>query len=122
MRFEPNYKDCNWVISSFSKDSFIISLTMNSKDIHTEDIDAEHFSRDSVDNQDNHVWIIRVNLLKRVEFSQPCKRDNSIWINHDDIETLYEYAQNKLIISLDEGGMLLVDNWKSIRIVDSSDD
>ena len=40
-----------------------------------------------------------------------------MWCHNDMVQTVYEYASNKVILSLDPTDMLIIDRWKPVRII-----
>ena len=75
----------------------------------------EEYLSPSVNTDGVAAWILRAQFSSDGELQLYKPDKGSIWIWHEWPEALLEYANEKIIVSLNPSTFLFLDNWKPIR-------
>ena len=106
--------DC--INTSYSNDNFIINLSMVDQEIDKSKYRYDHYAPADSPLKTNS-WLIRVSLNQEGGFEQKLTKKNSMFIHNEFVKAVFEYTFNKIILSLDPSKLLIVENWKPIRII-----
>lgn len=64
-------------------------------------------------------WVVKVKLSENAFFEQSDTGNNSLMMYNEQIQTMLEYAQEKMIISLHSADMLIVESWQNFKVIPS---
>ena len=98
---------------------FIASFILDEKMVLTgQDYKREYGSPDRAKEKSSK-WVMRTKLGEKWGLEPPSNvRNYSLHIKDEEVAAILEYARDKFIFSLDPRDLLIVTNWKKVRLAD----